>query len=161
MSTGRRKEEQGAEGGCIVAEVDADGVSGWAQHKAFQCPHVRGKKADRGDGVAAGGGGGVEVVVLQEEIERILADCSIVVGLHPDQATGDIVEYALGANKPFAIVPCCTFHHHFNHRRLPSGRPVKSYQDLVEWLLAKDPRIKTDTLPSVGGRNLVLHFLCD
>ena len=70
-STGRRKDEQGAEGGCMVPEVDVDGVSGWAQHKAFQCPHVRGKKADRGDGVAAGGGGGVEVVVLQEEIERV------------------------------------------------------------------------------------------
>jgi hypothetical protein len=29
----------------------------------------------------------------------------------------------------------------------------------VRWLLAKDPRIKQDTLPT-AGRNIVLHFLC-
>jgi hypothetical protein len=109
----------------------------------------------------------------------------------------DILDFAIAHNKPCALVPCCTFHEHYKHRRLPSGKPVKSYvrcvwlcvcvclrvcvflvcvcvcaciltpcvcahthqDDLVVWLLAKDPRIQKDTLPT-GGRNTVLHFLC-
>jgi hypothetical protein len=38
-------------------------------------------------------------------------------------------------------------------RLLPCGKAVKTYEDLVTWLLARDPRIKQDTLPT-GGRNI-------
>jgi hypothetical protein len=38
---------------------------------------------------------------------QLLEDCSIVVGLHPDQATEPIVDFALENNKSFAVVPCC------------------------------------------------------
>lgn len=41
-----------------------------------------------------------------------------------------------------------------------AGKPVKSYGDLVQWIMAKDTRIKRDELPT-GGRNIVLHFLCE
>ena len=34
---------------------------------------------------------------------------SIIVGLHPDEATDDIVRLSLRENKPFVIVPCCVF----------------------------------------------------
>lgn len=32
-----------------------------------------------------------------------------VVGMHPDQATDAIVDFALACSKPFAVVPCCVF----------------------------------------------------
>eukprot|EP00884_Botryococcus_braunii_P010341 jgi/Botrbrau1/19308/Bobra.0073s0047.1 len=47
-----------------------------------------------------------------------LRRCSIVVGLHPDQATDPILEFALAFGKPFAIIPCCVFARQFPHRRL-------------------------------------------
>ena len=38
-----------------------------------------------------------------------LQSCSLVLGLHPDQATDSIVDFALQFGKPFAVVPCCVF----------------------------------------------------
>ena len=78
--------------------------------------------------------------------------------MHPDQATGDIVDYALEVGKPFAVMPCCTFHKMFRSRKLPDGRPVVSYDTLVEWLLAKDPEIRLAELPT-RGRNKVVYRL--
>jgi hypothetical protein len=37
------------------------------------------------------------------------ADCSAGVGMHPDQATEAIADFAIAHRKPFAIVPCCVF----------------------------------------------------
>ena len=31
----------------------------------------------------------------------------VIVGMHPDEATGEIVHAALKFHKPFAIIPCC------------------------------------------------------
>ncbi|KAG2442019.1 hypothetical protein HYH02_009811 [Chlamydomonas schloesseri] len=53
-----------------------------------------------------------------DEAERLLHGCSLVVGLHPDQATDSILDFALECGKPFAIVPCCVFPRLFPHRRL-------------------------------------------
>lgn len=40
-----------------------------------------------------------------------------------------------------------------------AGRPVTSYEDLLEWLVAKDPgRIRLATLP-VEGRSRVVYRL--
>lgn len=44
-----------------------------------------------------------------EEAKRIVMDCSIVIGLHPDQASQSIVEFASRNRKPFACVPCCVY----------------------------------------------------
>lgn len=38
-----------------------------------------------------------------------LQACSLVLGLHPDQATDSIVDFAMQYGKPFAVVPCCVF----------------------------------------------------
>lgn len=43
------------------------------------------------------------------EAADCLQDCSLVVGLHPDQATDSIVDFALQHSKSFAVVPCCVF----------------------------------------------------
>ena len=92
-----------------------------------------------------------------EEAARVIAGCSVVVGLHPDQATGDIVDFALETNKPFALVPCCTFSQTFQDRVLADGKRVSTYEDLLTWLRQKDEgRIKQTTL-GAPGRNVVLY----
>lgn len=74
---------------------------------------------------------------------------SLLVGLHPDQATDAIVDAALELEVPFALVPCCVFPRLFPHRRVrrlssSSGSgpaeaeaPVTSYAELVQFLLQK------------------------
>ena len=98
--------------------------------------------------------------------ERVLSGCSVVVGLHPDQATDAAVDFALAHGKPFAVVPCCTYARDFPHRRLPpgpgrpkGGGPVTTHAHLVEYLLAKAPGvIKSETLP-FDGNNVVVYSL--
>ena len=70
------------------------------------------------------------------------------------QATEPIVDAALRLGRPFAIVPCCVFAREFP-RELPSGRPVTTYEQLLEYLQAKAPGIRRTHLPFVG-RNVVL-----
>ena len=75
------------------------------------------------------------------------------------QATGDIVDFALETGKPFAVVPCCTFSQTFSNRVLKTGRRVKTYDDLVAWIIEKDEKnIKKQTLDA-PGRNVVLYRL--
>ncbi|KAF9178315.1 hypothetical protein BGZ51_007883 [Haplosporangium sp. Z 767] len=51
--------------------------------------------------------------------EAMVKSASIMVGLHPDQATEPIVRAALKIGKPFAVIPCCVFGRENLHRRLP------------------------------------------
>jgi hypothetical protein len=83
-------------------------------------------------------------------------ECSVVLGMHPDEATEDIVDLALAHDKPFAIVPCCVFWKRDPHRKTPSGRPVRTSEQFCEYLAAKDERIQIVTLP-FPGRNTVLY----
>eukprot|EP00961_Rhodomonas_salina_P052194 700656-Rhodomonas_salina.1 len=55
---------------------------------------------------------------------RLLA-ASVLVGMHPDQATEPLVDFCLGSGKPFAVVPCCVFATLFPGRRFrpPPRRP--------------------------------------
>ena len=87
--------------------------------------------------------------------EALLA-ADLVVGLHCDGAAEPIIDFALAHGKAFAIVPCCTCSKQFPHRRM-NGAPVKSYDDLVSYLLAKDPRIRKARL-DFEGRNACLYF---
>ncbi|KAK9810172.1 hypothetical protein WJX72_006052 [[Myrmecia] bisecta] len=86
-----------------------------------------------------------------------LRDCSVLVGMHPDQAVEYIVDYARKSRKPFAVVPCCVYFNEFPWRRLPDGTPVKKYSQLVQYLAAIDPEhIKVAELP-FEGRNKVVY----
>ncbi|KAK9811704.1 hypothetical protein WJX72_008710 [[Myrmecia] bisecta] len=71
----------------------------------------------------------------------LLQQCSLVVGLHPDQATDAIVDFALQFRKCFAVVPCCVFARQFTHRKLQNScgelEPVVLYAHLVEYLRRK------------------------
>lgn len=86
-----------------------------------------------------------------------IKSCSILIGMHPDEATEEIVNIALELGKPFAVVPCCVFPHLFHERRNQKGGKVTSYEEFVDYLQEKDPqqRIERTFLP-FEGRNQVL-----
>ena len=91
-----------------------------------------------------------------EECEDLLTNSSLCVGLHPDECTEDILDLALQYNKPVAIVPCCVFAGFFPLRTLPCGKAVRTYEDFLNYLLAKDPRLQLESL-SFEGRNQVIY----
>ncbi|KAG0044335.1 hypothetical protein BGZ83_010429 [Gryganskiella cystojenkinii] len=114
-----------------------------------------------------------------EAQQQLMHDASILVGLHPDQATEPIVRAALKVGKPFAVIPCCVFGRENPHRRLPNDkvattedvghsnisngsestdtRPVTSYDDFVTWLATLHPKIETTWL-NFEGMNRVLFW---
>ncbi|ETN17410.1 hypothetical protein PPTG_05220 [Phytophthora nicotianae INRA-310] len=86
---------------------------------------------------------------------QLVEQASLLVGMHPDEATDSIFDVAIKFNKPFAVVPCCVFGQKFPDRRQPNGSKVLSYENLVEYLTAKHPEIEKAFLP-FDGKNLVL-----
>ena len=93
----------------------------------------------------------------QDEEWRDVLKCEVVVGLHPDQATGGILELARALGRPFAVVPCCTFADEFPERRLTGDRPVRTYDDLVEWMLAFEGTSPEKGFLMFFGKNLVVY----
>jgi hypothetical protein len=110
--------------------------------------------------------------VEEEEDAGNMRRRPFVAALHPDQATDAALEYALERGLPWAIVPCCVFPELFSERRLKRGgasgrgngdddssasQPVRSYEDLVAWLLERGgPSASSAMLPFVG-RNVVVY----
>ena len=88
----------------------------------------------------------------------ILRRCHLVVGLHPDQATGEIIEYAMAMNVPYCIVPCCVYSNAFAKRKLRNGTRVTTFDHLVTWLCERDPRARTAEL-DLDGKNTVVYTL--
>lgn len=92
-----------------------------------------------------------------QNVQTILKNCSIVVGLHPDQAAEAIVDFGLAQKKPFALIPCCTFSKEFPGRKLPDGTPVTSYEHLIAYLKNKSPEIQMEEM-CFEGKNKVLFW---
>jgi hypothetical protein len=92
-----------------------------------------------------------------QDYENLVQDASMLVGIHPDEPTEDILDLALKFEKPVAIVPCCVFPGLFPLRILPSGKGVQAYEQFLEYLLAKDDRLRIETLP-FEGRNQVVYL---
>ncbi|KAI9912114.1 hypothetical protein PsorP6_008980 [Peronosclerospora sorghi] len=86
---------------------------------------------------------------------QLVEQASLIIGMHPDEATEAILDAAIKFSKPFAVVPCCVFGQKFPHRRLADGSKVLSYKNLIEYLIAKHPNIEKAFLP-FDGKNLVL-----
>jgi len=92
---------------------------------------------------------------------RAVRDCSLVAGMHPDQATEASVDLALRLGVPFAILPCCVMPKLFPHRRQNrrDADMVRSYSAFCRYLLEKRPsggeEFRQDRLP-FAGRNLVI-----
>jgi hypothetical protein len=87
----------------------------------------------------------------------LMQNASLLVGLHPDQATEAIVDQAISFGIPFAVVPCCVFPRLFPWRRLVSGQKVKTCGGFLRFLRAKHIDIETTTL-DFEGRNRVLFW---
>ena len=58
-----------------------------------------------------------EALWSNDKYHDVLAQCSVVIGMHPDQATEPLVDFAIAHRKPFAVVPCCVFPRLHLHRR--------------------------------------------
>ena len=96
--------------------------------------------------------------------------CSVVVGMHPDQATEPIVRLALAHGKPFAVVPCCVFANTNAHRRLPNGKRVRTHLEFCDYLeyLGRESEAHVEHAPrsvcrrtelsnlSFEGRNIIV-----
>ena len=80
-------------------------------------------------------------VMRDAALARLLRECSAIVGLHPDQATGAIVDAGLVLNKPWAVVPCCVFPKLYPTRADPVAgvAPVRTTDALVRHLMARAP----------------------
>ena len=80
--------------------------------------------------------------------------------MHPDGATEAIVDFALAAGIPFAVVPCCVYSRDFPRRVDESGRPIRNLERFIAYLKAKAPpgRIATQILP-FEGKNVVVYGL--
>ncbi|KAL7478993.1 hypothetical protein ACHAW6_004745 [Cyclotella cf. meneghiniana] len=68
--------------------------------------------------------------------DRLLPNSTAIVALHPDEATGIIVETAVEQRIPFVVM---------------EGNVVSTYYDLIDWLVAKDPSIQVTQLPFDGA----------
>lgn len=93
-----------------------------------------------------------------ETVHSSMAKSStLLVGLHPDECTEDILEVALKCDKSVAIVPCCVFPSLFPSRRLKNGQTVTLYADFLDYLLEKDSRLQRAELP-IDGKNQVIYL---
>ncbi|GMI30784.1 hypothetical protein TeGR_g5755 [Tetraparma gracilis] len=89
-----------------------------------------------------------------------LAEARALVGMHPDEATEAIADCALGRGLPFAVVPCCVFPGMFPDRKTPEGGEVRSLEQFREYLKAKDPGCRVETLEGLRGpANVVVYHL--
>lgn len=88
--------------------------------------------------------------------KSILKRCKLVIGLHPDQAAGDIAAFANDLGMPWCIVPCCVYSDMFPKRRLQDGSQVKSDSQLLQYFREVYPTAKVATL-DVEGKNQVLY----
>ena len=88
--------------------------------------------------------------------DELINGCSLIIGMHPDEATVDIVDVALAKKINFAVVPCCVFHNKFPDRKLKNGKEVVEYPDIIQFILEKDDSLKTDFL-NIKGRNKIIY----
>jgi hypothetical protein len=90
-----------------------------------------------------------------ESTSSLIAAASALIALHPDEATGDIVDAAVRYRIPFVVVPCCVFSRVFPDRRTSNGKPVNTYEDLLDYCQEMDPSIQRSQLP-FDGKNIAL-----
>ena len=88
--------------------------------------------------------------MFDEQLLSELGRVVLLVAMHPDQATEDVVEVGLRHDIPFAVVPCCVFAH------LDPRRPT-TYEGFLEHLASKNDGVKRTRL-NFRGRDTVLFW---
>ncbi|GJJ69623.1 hypothetical protein EMPS_01970 [Entomortierella parvispora] len=96
------------------------------------------------------------------EYPGVIENASVLIGMHPDQATEPIVEMALKHSKPFAIVPCCVFAHENPDRRTKDGGRVNTTLEFIQYLLEKSDSANTleiarKSFLAFDGMNIVVY----
>ena len=96
------------------------------------------------------------VIECLEEARLCVKNASVVVGMHPDQASEAIVQYALANGKPLALVPCCVYSNapQFRSRVAEDGSRIRTYDQFITYL-TKKYGLEVQTLP-FEGKNKVL-----
>jgi hypothetical protein len=84
-------------------------------------------------------GDGEALLGVSGEVFDLVSACSMVIGMHPDQATEAIVDISLRLGVPFAVLPCCVMQVLFPSRLDRRGQRVRSYNAFCDYLLAKAP----------------------
>ncbi|KAI9914579.1 hypothetical protein PsorP6_008275 [Peronosclerospora sorghi] len=69
----------------------------------------------------------------------LFTNCSVLVRMHPDEATEAIVDASLTLRKPFSIVPCFVMSRFFPDRLWWDGTPVVTYETFIKYLREKHP----------------------
>ena len=96
-----------------------------------------------------------ERLMSDEATAALIRDCSALVGLHPDQATGAIVDCGLVMGKPWAVVPCCVFPSRYPNRLDASGRVARTTEALVEHIAGRALGTRRERLPCDGANEAV------
>lgn len=140
--------------------VDVDFREGGTETPGLSSSGEGGAAANASDASSAPApNGGVPVCGMCTP-DGLLPSCSSIVALHPDEATGFVVDFAVEHRIPFLVVPCCVFSRLFPDRIKPGrtieeekgrGEVVSTYDDLIEWLRAKDPSIRVSELDFDGA----------
>ena len=95
-----------------------------------------------------------------QDTKGLVRECSLLVGLHPDEVTDWIVDTAIAESKNFCVVPCCVFPSLFKRVDPASGTPVVTSQQLIAFLLQKKYPICIECgQPSGTVRNAFLSFV--
>ena len=107
-------------------------------------------------------GDGSEIMEEDARMAHLMEHCSIMTGMHPDQATEAIIDTAMRLGKPFAILPCCVMPKLFPHRmqKRHKNQPVRSHSTFCQYLMDKAPpgcTFQVHHLP-FNGRNKVIYF---
>jgi hypothetical protein len=94
------------------------------------------------------------------ELQNLVQNASLLVGMHADGATEAIVDAALEHAKPFVVVPCCVFPRLFSERTIQQDGitvQVRTHEQFCQYLLEKDPRFVREVLP-FEGRNVAIWW---
>ena len=145
-------------------QLDAKGEASLPRD-AVSAARRAGAQAARGAAPGASGGAECgdaaemtrELDAAEAEFETALSKASLVVGLHPDEATDFILELARERGLPFALVPCCVHWKAFPGREL-DGRPVRTVAQLVKWLQRRGgPGTQVASLDFEGQNTVVFN----
>jgi len=90
-------------------------------------------------------------------LKRKLRECSAIVGLHPDQSTDYIIDYALKTGKPFAVIPCCLHSKQFSGKRNSERQAIRDFGKLLEFYKRKAPGCIFSRTLDFEGRNTVVY----
>ena len=80
-------------------------------------------------------------------------NCELIIGLHPDEATGEIIDYATQNQTPCVIIPCCV-----KGKYASDCSKAGWVKHLANILRQRGWQVYIDLLP-INGDNLVIRGL--